>query len=76
MTVEVVTGPQWLADQFDGAVNSTNTAKIEVRYINGIPIISKNVLTDPTYAENMLQIVNGKPMADWLEPIEIEVPEE
>jgi hypothetical protein len=74
MIVEVLTGHEWLAEMFDGAVNSTGTAKIEVmRTPDNVPYIGKNILIDPTYAEDLEQVINGKKLRDWFEVIEIEI---
>lgn len=76
MIVEVLTGPQWLADHFDGRINSINTAKMEVRYINGTPVIGKQLLTDPTYQDDLDQEINGQKVRDYLTLINIDIPQE
>ena len=76
MTAIVLTGPEWLVEMFDGNINSTNTAKIEVlRTADNVPYIGKEILTDPTYQDGLNTIVNGKEVWKWLEEIEIEIEE-
>ena len=70
--MQVLTGPEWLAEQFDGTVNSKRTAKIEVRRtIENVPFIGLGILTDPAYAEDMLMEINGKTVGEWLTEITV-----
>ena len=75
MTATLLTGPIWLAEMFDGSVNSSNTAKIEVRWIEGLPYIAPEVLTDPTYTDALETEVQGKTVAEWLELVVVELPD-
>ena len=76
MIAQVLTGPEWLSEMFDGAVNSTGTAMIKVlRTPDNVPYIGKNILIDQTYAEDLEQVINGKKLKDWFEVIEIALPE-
>jgi len=77
MNMQVLTGPEWLAEMFDGTVNTTSTAKIEVRRTaENTPFIGLGIKTDPAYAEDMLLEVNGKTVGEWLTEITVKLNEE
>jgi len=72
MNIQVLTGPEWLAEQFDGTVNTKFTAKIEVRRtIENVPFVGLGIKTDPADAEDMQMEINGKTVAEWLTEITV-----
>lgn len=67
-TLTVFTGPQWLFEMFNGYTNKKGTAQIiPVIDPDGKPIINKNIANDPTW--NLNDMVNGKPIIEWLEEV-------
>lgn len=62
-----LTGPEWLMEMFDGAKNGNNMLK-PTRDANGLPIIGKQVLDDPTW-DRFGNLPNGKRVRDYLEEI-------